>query len=174
MVCFQMTSWLVGTKHFPESKTLPRIQKHFPKSKSLPRIQNTSLESKNTFQNPKHFPESKNTSQNPKTLPRIQKHVPEEEVFWFLGRVFGFWEMLLDSGKCFVPTSHGNTIWPCWWPRTIVFTWVFRTKHSLNANSAEKKIVLCCVWRWGTPGRWGNLLRWGKKITPPLQAGLRF
>ena len=22
--------WLVGTKHFPESKTLPRIQKHVP------------------------------------------------------------------------------------------------------------------------------------------------
>ena len=34
---------LIGTKHFRESKTLPRIQKHFPESKTLPRIQ-------------KHFP----------------------------------------------------------------------------------------------------------------------
>ena len=41
--------WLVGTKHFPESK--------------------------NTFQNPKHL------------LP---------------------WDVFLDSGKCFVPTSHGT------------------------------------------------------------------
>ena len=49
--------WLVATKHFPESKTLPRIQKHVPETKTLPRNQNTS-------QNPKHFPESKNTSQN--------------------------------------------------------------------------------------------------------------
>ena len=35
-----------NTKHFPESKTLPRIQKHFPESKTLLRIQ-------------KHVPESK-------------------------------------------------------------------------------------------------------------------
>ena len=41
--------WLVGTKHFPESK--------------------------NTFQNPKHV------------LP---------------------WDVFLDSGRCFVPTSHGT------------------------------------------------------------------
>ena len=88
--------WLVGTKHFPESK--------------------------NTSQNPKHFPESKNTSQNPKTLPRIHKHVPEEEAFWILERVFGFREV-------FCP----------WMPRTKVFTSVLRTKHSLNANSAKKK-----------------------------------
>ena len=73
-----------------------------------------------------------------KTLPRIQKHVPGEEVFWILERVFGFW-------KCFVPTSHGNTISPCWWPRPKVFTSVLRTKHSLNANFA-KKIVLSFLW----------------------------
>ena len=89
--------WPIGTKHFPESKTLPRIQKHFSESKNtsqnpktLPRIQNHFPESKtiprilnhftlyNTSQNPKHLPESKNTFQNPKhfphckTLPRIQ------------------------------------------------------------------------------------------------------
>ena len=34
------------------------------------------------------------------------------DVFWILGGVFGFWEVfwilgrVLDSGKCFVPTSH--------------------------------------------------------------------
>ena len=34
------------------------------------------------------------------------------EVFWVLGRVFGFWDVfwilgsVLDSGTCFVPTSH--------------------------------------------------------------------
>ena len=30
--------WLVGTKHFPESQTLPRIQKPFTESKKHPRI----------------------------------------------------------------------------------------------------------------------------------------
>ena len=56
--------WLVGTKHFPESKTLPRIQNTSQNPKTLPRIQ-------------KHIPETKtlpriqNTSQNPKTRPRI-------------------------------------------------------------------------------------------------------
>ena len=62
-------------------KTLHRIQKHFP-------------ESKNISQNRKHFPESKNTSQN-------RKHFPESRMFWILGRVFGFWEVFLDSGPCF-------------------------------------------------------------------------
>ena len=66
----------IGTKHFPESKTLPRIHKHFPERKTLPRIQNTSQiqkhfsGSENTSQNPKHLPKSK-------TLPRIPKHFPE-------------------------------------------------------------------------------------------------
>ena len=26
--------------------------------------------------------------------------------FWILGSVFGFWDVFLDSRKCFVPTSH--------------------------------------------------------------------
>ena len=30
--------WLVGTKHFPESQTLPRIRKPFTESKKHPRI----------------------------------------------------------------------------------------------------------------------------------------
>ena len=87
--------WLIRTKHFQESKTLPRIQKHFPESKTLPRIQNTS-------QNSKHFPESKTISQN----------LDSGKCFWILGSVlnsgkcFGFWKVFLDSGKCFVLTSH--------------------------------------------------------------------
>ena len=67
--------WPIGTKHFPESKTLPRIQKHFPESKNtsqnpktLPRIQNTS-------QNPKTLPTQQNTSQNPNTFHTT--HFPE-------------------------------------------------------------------------------------------------
>ena len=89
--------WLVGTKHFPESKntsqnpkTLPRIQKHFTESKTLPRIQ-------------KHVPESK-------TLPRIQNVLDSGPCFWILGSVFGFWAVFLDSEKCFVPTSHRNYV----------------------------------------------------------------
>ena len=95
--------WLVGTKHFPESKNTSQNPKHVP-------------ESKNTSQNPKHFPESKNTSQNPKhfpefkkhvpeseTLHRIQKHVPESilDVVWILGSVFGFWDVFWILGSVF-------------------------------------------------------------------------
>ena len=29
--------------------------------------------------------------------------------FWILGSVFGFWEVFLDSGKCFVLMSHRRT-----------------------------------------------------------------
>ena len=70
--------WPTGTKHFPESKTLPRMPKHFlecqntsQNPKTLPRIRNTS-------QNPKHFPESKThpriqtSSQNPKHFPHYK------------------------------------------------------------------------------------------------------
>ena len=45
--CWPHVRWLVGTKHFPESKTRPRIQKHFQESKTRP------------SKNPKYFPESK-------------------------------------------------------------------------------------------------------------------
>ena len=48
-----------------------------------------------------NFPESK-------TFPGIQKHVPKSKTPPPLGRVYGFWEVFLDSGKCFVPTSHGK------------------------------------------------------------------
>ena len=65
--------WLVGTKHFPESKTRPRIQKHLPEPKTLPRIQT-------------HFQETKHTSC---THPRIQNTFA-----WF-------WDVFLNSGTCF-------------------------------------------------------------------------
>ena len=48
------------------------------------------IQGQKTSQNPKHFPESKNTFQNP-------KHIL-------------LWDVFLDSGKCFVPTSHGFTV----------------------------------------------------------------
>ena len=107
---------LIGTKHFPESITRPRIKKHLPKSKTPPRIQ-------------KHVPESK-TLPRIQTLPRIKKCFWEVlgflsvflvfgtcfgllqgfldsriEVFWILGSgsdagtCFGFWEVFLDSGR---------------------------------------------------------------------------
>ena len=65
--------WLVGTKHFPESKNTSQNPKHVP-------------ESKNTYQNPKHFPESKHTSKKPNTHPA---HIQESKI------------LLPDSGTCF-------------------------------------------------------------------------
>ena len=76
--------WLVGTKHFPESKTRPKNQKHILASKHFPESKNTSQNPKH-FQNQKHLPVSKNTSHNPKLVPksktrlRIQKHVLESK-----------------------------------------------------------------------------------------------
>ena len=63
------------------------------RDKTLPRIQNTS-------QNPKHFPGFK-------TLPKNQKQVPESKnssqnpKHVFLGRVFGFWEVFWILGRVF-------------------------------------------------------------------------
>ena len=78
-----------------KDKILPRFQNTSQNPKTLPRIQNTSQNPKtlprieNTSQNPKTLPRIENTSQNPKTHPGIQKDFPE------------FWEVFLDSGKCF-------------------------------------------------------------------------
>ena len=88
MVCFQMTSWLVGTKHFPESKNTSQNPNHFPESKTLPLNRKTLSKIQNTFQ-------------NPKTLPRILKHFPESKNTSQRRRCFGFWDVFLDSGKCF-------------------------------------------------------------------------
>ena len=85
--------WFIRTKHFPESKTHPRIQKHYRQNtKTLPRIQNTS--------------------QNPKTLPRIQKHiqnpkqVPESKThprIWILESVVEFWNVFFGFWEVFCP-----------------------------------------------------------------------
>ena len=48
--------WLVGTKHFPDSKICPKFQKQFLESKKCPRI-------KTHPRIQKHPPESKNSSQ---------------------------------------------------------------------------------------------------------------
>ena len=65
----------VETNHFPESKTRPRIQ--------------------STSQNPKQVPK-------PKAGPRIQKHFPKSiKTLPRIQNTFGFWDLSLDSGKCF-------------------------------------------------------------------------
>ena len=78
------------------------------KDKTLPTFQNTS-------QNPKTRPIIQNTSQNLKTLPRIQKYFPESKTLPRIqilgcvldsGKSFGFWDVFLESGKCFVLMSH--------------------------------------------------------------------
>ena len=68
--------WLIRTKHFPDSKTLPRIQTH-------PRI--WILESVFEFWDVFGFREV---------------FLDSGKCFWILGNVFGFWEVFLDSGKC--------------------------------------------------------------------------
>ena len=72
--------WLVGTKHFPESKTHPRIEKHVPESKALPRIQQHVPESKTLklFRSRRQLPEKLN---NPKPLfSRIEELYFSKEV----------------------------------------------------------------------------------------------
>ena len=121
--------WLIGTNTSQNLKRFPEITIH-------PRVQNTS-------QNPKICPRTQNTSQNVKTLPRIQNTSQNPKLFWILGCVldfgkcfwilgsvnwilgsildsrmwFGFWEVFLNSGKCFVPTSHRRyqslSLWIC-------------------------------------------------------------
>ena len=76
--------WLVATKHFPESKTLPRIQKHVPETKTLPRNQNTS--------------------QNPKTRPRIL-----DSGTWLSGNLV--WPLYDEVGD--FPLSGHLCAWNC-------------------------------------------------------------
>ena len=91
--------WLIGTKHFPESKTRPRIPEHLQESKTHPK-------------KPKTHPRIQNTSQIPKHFWILGSVLDSGECFWFLGHIldfgtcFGFWDVFLDSGTCFVPTSH--------------------------------------------------------------------
>ena len=67
--------------HFPESKTLPRIQKQFPEFKPRPKNQEHSQESK--------------------ILPRIQNVFWFWVVFWILGSVFEFWDVFWIRGSVF-------------------------------------------------------------------------
>ena len=78
VLCFVFgLRWFVGTRHVPESKTLPRIQKHFPESKTRPRVQ-------------KNFPESRSGM----CFGFWDVFLDSGMCFWILGRV-------LDSGTCF-------------------------------------------------------------------------
>ena len=70
--------WLVGKKHFPESQTLPRIQKPFTESKKHPRIWML-----------RHDLDS---------LGRV---------LGVLGSVYGLWELFeILHGQSFLPASH--------------------------------------------------------------------
>ena len=95
----RVNTFMVGKK---KNATVAR------KDKTLPRFQNTS-------QDPKTCPIIQNTSQNLKTLPRIQKYFPESKTLLRIqntsqnpdfGMCFGFWDVFLESGKCFVLMSH--------------------------------------------------------------------
>ena len=66
-----VTKLFLNLKHFPESKTCPRIQKHFPESKTHPRIQKCFC------------------------------FLPFWDVFWIVGSIFGFWDMFWILGSVF-------------------------------------------------------------------------
>ena len=73
------------------NKPLPRIQKHFPESKTHPRIQKygqnrepAPARIQNTSQNPKTLPTLRNTSQNLRILGRVFGF---RDVFWILRSV---------------------------------------------------------------------------------------
>ena len=72
-----MLRWLIRTKHFPHSKTLPRIQ--------------------NRSQNPKHIPESGFC----KVFLNSGKCFGFWEVFLDSGKCFGFWEVFWILGSVF-------------------------------------------------------------------------
>ena len=75
--------WLIGTKHFPESK--------------------------NTFQNPKHVPESKNTSQNPKHVPESKNTFSLSKEPTFRYATTGFpakWHLENECRNSILMTCH--------------------------------------------------------------------
>ena len=67
--------WLVGTKHFPESKSIS--------------------------QNPKTRPRNQNSSSSGTCFWILGSVLGFWEVFLDSGKCFGFWEVFLDSGQCF-------------------------------------------------------------------------
>ena len=100
-----MLRWLIRTKHFPDSKTLPRIQ--------------------NRSRNPKHIPESgfcKVFLNSGKCFGFWEVFFGFWEVFCILGSVFGFWEGFLNSGTCFgfwevfLDSRKCFGIWEVFWP----------------------------------------------------------
>ena len=92
----------------------------------------------------KHFTESK-------TLPKIQKHVPEEDEFWILERVFGFWNVFLDSGTCFWILERVFGFWnvfldfgTCFWILGSVLSLRATVIRSDHAGGQEQKCSLQC------------------------------
>ena len=83
-----------GTKHFPESKTRPRISEHCKNPKPIPK-------------NQKHI--------QPKMLPRFQNTVGFSEVFWVLGSIFLSLGCALDSGMCFRMLGSVFGFWDVFW-----------------------------------------------------------
>ena len=95
--------WLVGTKHFQNSKTRPRIQNKSQKPKTHPRIQNTS-------QNPKHFWILGLFFGFCEVFLNSGMCFGFREVFLDSGTCFGFKEEFLNFGLCFCPISHGSSV----------------------------------------------------------------
>ena len=83
--------WLIRTKHFPDSKTLPRIQKHIPETKTGPRIQNTS----------QNLDSGKCFGILGGVFWILASVFGFWEVFWILGSVFGFWDVFWILGRVF-------------------------------------------------------------------------
>ena len=52
-----------------------------------------------------------------KTLTRIQNNSQNLKHFWILESVFGFWEVFLDSGKCFWILGSVLVSEKCFWIR---------------------------------------------------------
>ena len=78
----------------------------------------------------KRSPESKYTCQNPKTCPMIQNTF-QNQVFWILGSVFGFWELFLDSGKAFLSSNKRCLgLWEVFCPYEPPY-WAHKRYHSV-------------------------------------------
>ena len=113
----------------PESKTCPTIQwhfsklkntsqnpKHFPESKTRPKIQNMS-------QNPKHFPESKSVLESGKYFGFLGVFLVFWDGFWILASVLGFWDVFWILGSvlslwAIVSSGAFCKEWPPWWIST--------------------------------------------------------
>ena len=137
--------WLIRTKHFPESKTRPRIPEHLQESKTHPKKPKTHPRIQNTSQIPKHFWILGSILDSGKcfgfwgVLLVSGTYSGFWDVFWILGRVFEFSEVLLDCGTCF-------GFWRCFWIlghvlslRATAWTW-----WSLTKKWTVKSDCICC------------------------------